>query len=111
MKDGIGEGFTREDHPDLANQLFAAYSKVEDAKSLASVIGEDELSDMDKKYIAFGKAFDEKFLSQSKNENRSIDETLDLGWELLGMLPKSELDRVNDKILEKYYKPMEESEN
>ena len=105
MKDGIGEGFTREDHPALANQLFAAYSKVEDAKSLASVIGEDELSDMDKKYIAFGKAFDSKFLSQGKYENRTITETLDLGWELLGMLPKSELDRVSDDILDKYYKP------
>ena len=104
MKDGIGEGFTREDHQDLANQLFAAYSRVEDAKSLASVIGEDELSDMDKKYIAFGKAFDERFLRQSRDENRSIEETLDLGWELLTMLPKSELDRVDVKILEKYYK-------
>lgn len=103
MKDGIGEGFTREDHPDLANQLFAAYSRVEDAKSLASVIGEDELSDMDKKYIAFGKAFDERFLRQSHDENRSIEETLDLGWELLRMLPKTELDRVDTKILEKYY--------
>ena len=104
MKDGIGEGFTREDHQDLANQLFASYSKVEDAKSLASVIGEDELSDMDKKYIAFGKAFDDKFLRQGKDENRSIEETLNLGWELLKMLPKSELDRVDDKILAKYYK-------
>ena len=103
MKDGIGEGFTRADHPELSNQLFAAYSKVEDAKSLASVIGEDELSDMDKKYIKFGRAFEEKFLTQGKNENRTIDDTLNLGWELLGMLPKSELDRVSDKTLEKYY--------
>ncbi|MBQ3463051.1 MAG: V-type ATP synthase subunit B, partial [Clostridia bacterium] len=109
MKDGIGEGFTREDHQDLANQLFAAYSKVEDAKSLASVIGEDELSEMDKKYIAFGKAFDEKFLRQAKDENRSIEETLNLGWELLTMLPKSELDRVDVKILDKYYKGEKEN--
>ena len=109
MKDGIGEGFTREDHQDLANQLFAAYSKVEDAKSLASVIGEDELSEMDKKYIAFGKAFDEKFLRQAKDENRSIEETLHLGWELLTMLPKSELDRVDVKILDKYYKGEKEN--
>ncbi len=108
MKDGIGEGFTREDHPALSNQLFAAYSKVEDAKSLASVIGEDELSDIDKKYIAFGRAFDERFLSQAKDENRSIEDTLNLGWELLGMLPKSELDRVSDDILNKYYKHAEE---
>ena len=109
MKDGIGEGFTREDHQDLANQLFAAYSKVEDAKSLASVIGEDELSEMDKKYIAFGKAFDERFLRQSREENRSIEETLNLGWELLTMLPKSELDRVDVKILDKYYKGEKEN--
>ena len=104
MKDGIGEGFTREDHQALANQLFSAYSKVNDAKSLASVIGEDELSDIDKKYIEFGKAFDEKFLTQGHQENRSINDTLDLGWSLLTMLPKSELDRVPDELLEKYYK-------
>ena len=110
MKGGIGEGFTRADHPELSNQLFAAYSKVEDAKSLASVIGEDELSDMDKKYIKFGRAFEEKFLTQGKNENRTIDDTLNLGWELLGMLPKSELDRVSDKTLEKYYRPVEDEE-
>lgn len=107
MKDGIGEGFTREDHPALANQLFASYSKVEDVKSLASVIGEDELSDVDKLYIEFGKEFDAKFLNQGEYENRSIEETLDLGWKLLGMLPKSELDRVSDDILDKYYTPYE----
>ncbi len=104
MKDGIGEGFTREDHPALSNQLFAAYSKVNDAKSLASVIGEDELSPIDKKYIEFGKAFEARFLSQGMHENRNIDETLNLGWELLSMLPKAELDRVSDDILDKYYK-------
>lgn len=107
MKDGIGEGFTREDHPALSNQLFAAYSRVEDAKSLASVIGEDELSETDKKYLAFGKAFEKQFLSQGMNENRSIEETLDLGWKLLGMLPRNELDRVQDEILDKYYTPAE----
>lgn len=104
MKDGIGEGFTRADHPELANQLFAAYSKVEDAKSLASVIGEDELSDIDKKYMAFGRAFEEKFLMQGKFENRSIGQTLDLGWQLLSMLPRTELDRVSDDTLDKFYK-------
>lgn len=104
MKDGIGEGFTREDHPALANQLFASYSKVNDAKSLASVIGEDELSPIDKKYLEFGKAFDKKFLTQGFHENRSITETLDLGWDLLSMLPRAELDRISDDILDKYYK-------
>lgn len=108
MKDGIGKGFTREDHPALSNQLFAAYSKVEDARSLASVIGEDELSAVDKKYIEFGKAFEEKFLSQGRDENRSIEETLNLGWKLLGMLPRTELDRVSDDILDKYYKSEQE---
>ncbi len=108
MKDGIGEGFTREDHPALSNQLFAAYSKVEEAKSLASVIGEDELSDIDKLYIRFGREFDARFLSQGSAENRSIEQTLDLGWELLGMLPRTELDRVSDDILDKYYTEREE---
>lgn len=103
MKDGIGEGFTREDHQALANQLFSAYSKVNDAKSLASVIGEDELSDIDKKYIYFGKEFDKRFLTQGMYENRTIEETLDLGWQLLKLLPKSELDRIPDEILDKYY--------
>lgn len=108
MKDGIGEGYTRADHPELSNQLFAAYSRVEDARSLASVIGEDELSDIDKKYMAFGKAFEEQFLMQDKFENRTIQTTLDLGWKLLSMLPRTELDRVSDEMLEKYYHPVEE---
>lgn len=103
MKDGIGEGFTREDHPALSNQLFAACSKVEEAKSLSSVIGEDELSETDKMYINFGKEFDARFLSQGKEENRTIEQTLDIGWELLRLLPKSELDRIPDEILDKYY--------
>ncbi len=105
MKDGIGEGFTREDHSSLANQLFSAYAKVQDAISLASVIGEDELSDIDKKYLEFGRAFENRFIKQGANENRSIEETLNLGWEILTLLPESELDRVSDELIEKYYKP------
>ncbi len=104
MKDGIGEGYTREDHADLANQLFSLYAKVQDAKALASVIGEDELSDDDKKIMQFGRQFDEEFINQG-NENRSIEETLDLGWKLLSTLPKSMLDRVDEKYIEKYYRP------
>lgn len=104
MKDGIGEGFTRADHQPLANQLFASYAKVIDARSLASVIGEEELSPIDKKYMEFGKLFEAKFVNQGFDENRSIEESLDLGWELLSTLPRTELDRVDDKLLDKYYK-------
>lgn len=104
MKDGIGAGYTREDHADLANQLFSLYAKVQDAKALASVIGEDELSDDDKRIMKFGRDFDEEFINQG-NENRSIEETLDLGWKLLSTLPKSMLDRVDEKYIEKYYRP------
>ena len=104
MKDGIGEGFTREDHADLANQLFALYAKVVEARSLASVIGEDELSSDLKKIIKFGKDFETKFINQGSHENRDIEKSLALGWELLSSLPKSSLDRVNDKLLEKYHR-------
>lgn len=109
MKDGIGEGYTRADHQDVANQLFASYAKVGDARALASVIGEDELSPLDKKYLEFGKAFEAHFVGQGQDENRTIQETLDIGWKLLHMLPREELDRVNTKILEQYY-PAEEKE-
>lgn len=103
MKDGVGKGFTREDHYDVSNQLFASYSKVQDARSLASVIGEDELSELDKQYLAFGDAFERRFVHQSLVENRTIAETLDLGWKLLTMLPRSELDRVDAKTIEAHY--------
>lgn len=103
MKDGIGAGFTREDHAALANQLLATYSKVQDAKALASVIGEDELSAEDKLLMAFGREFEAKFLNQSFTENRSIEQTLDLGWTLLSMLPRKMLDRVDDAILDAHY--------
>ncbi len=105
MKDGIGEGYTRSDHADVSNQLFACYAKVMDARALASVIGEDELSELDKAYMNFGKMFEKYFITQRPDENRSIDETLDLGWKLLSLLPKSALDRVNEKLLEEKYDP------
>ena len=104
MKDGIGESYTREDHGALSNQIFAAYSRVQDVRSLAQIIGEDDLGDIDKLYLNFGRAFEEKFVAQGARENRTIIETLDLGWEILSVLPKSELDRVEPEILEKYYK-------
>lgn len=107
MKDGIGEGYTRADHQDVANQLFSSYAKVGQARALASVIGEDELSPIDKKYLKFGVAFEKEYVGQGPSENRTIEQTLDLGWKLLGLLPKDELDRIDTKILDKYYKAEE----
>ncbi len=103
MKDGIGEDYTRDDHQAVANQLFSSYAKVGEARALASVIGEDELSPSDKKYLEFGKAFENRFVSQEENENRDVITTLNIGWELLHMLPKEELDRIDTKLIEKYY--------
>lgn len=109
MKDGIGEGYTREDHSTLANQLFSSYAKVQDARSLAGVIGEDELSANDKLLMEYGRVFEDRFIRQGQDENRSIAETLDLGWELLSLLPREELDRVDDETIKKYYKGKEEA--
>ncbi len=104
MKDGIGAEYTREDHQDVANQLFSSYARVGEARDLASVIGEDELSEVDQKYLQFGLAFEQEFVAQEAGENRSIEETLDIGWRLLGILPREELDRIDTRILEKYAK-------
>jgi len=103
MKDSIGEGFTRGDHPDLANQLYAAYAHVQEVRSLAAVIGEEELSTTDKKYLEFGQAFEQRFLRQGTDENRSIEMTLDLGWEVLSILPRDELTRVSEENLDAHY--------
>lgn len=102
MKDGIGAEYTREDHQALANQLFASYAKVQDTRSLAAVIGEDELNELDQNYILFGRLFEQYFLNQ-KDQNRDINFSLDLGWDLLGILPKGELGNVEDSLIEKYY--------
>lgn len=104
MKDGIGEGYTRKDHAEVANQIFSAYSRVQDIKSLAQVIGEDELSDTDKIYMEFGRAFEERFLTQYYYENRDIIETLDLAWDILSIIPRNELDRISPEILDEFYR-------
>jgi V/A-type H+-transporting ATPase subunit B len=103
MKDGIGEGQTREDHQNLYSQLYASYSRVSRIRSLASIIGEEELSETDRSYLKFGNAFENEFLSQGKDEIRTIEETLKLGWSVLNRLPESELTRVSKKEIEKYW--------
>jgi V/A-type H+-transporting ATPase subunit B len=110
MKDAIGEGQTRADHPDLANQLYAAYANVQDVRNLAEVIGEEELSDLDKQYLAFGKAFEEQFVSQGRQEARSLEETLNLGWKILGHLPKEELTQVTEKEIKEHYPEDEQND-
>lgn len=108
MKDGIGEGYTRADHADLSSQLFASYAKVADARALASVIGEEELSDTDKQYMTFGRAFEEQFIRQGESEDRSVEQTLDIGWSLLRLLPESELDRLPPELIAQYYRRTDE---
>ncbi len=109
MKDGIGEGMTREDHSAVASQLFAAYSKVKSVRNLSAIIGEEELSELDKLYLRFGKELEEKFFVQGEYEDRSIEETLDLGWKILSILPESELVRIKSDLIEKYLPKKEEA--
>lgn len=105
LKDkGIGDGKTREDHADTMNQLFSSYARGKEAKELSAILGEAALTSVDKKYAKFAEEFERKYISQGFDTNRSIDETLDLGWELLSILPKSELKRIKDKYIEKYLK-------
>ena len=108
MKDGIGEGMTRDDHSAVASQLFAAYSKVKSIRNLAAIIGEEELGEVDRMYLKFGEALEGQFFTQGEYENRSIEETLDLGWKLLKILPKNELYRIKPELIEKYYPKDEE---
>ena len=103
MKDGVGKGYTREDHPALASQLFASYAYVKRVRALADIIGEDEVSSGDKVYLKFGEAFERRFLAQGERENRSIEQTLDLGWEVLSLLPRDQLHRVSPALLDAHF--------
>ncbi|NLW59516.1 MAG: V-type ATP synthase subunit B [Firmicutes bacterium] len=104
LKDkGIGAGKTREDHADTMNQLFAAYARGKEAKDLAVILGEAALTDLDKKFAAFADEFEDRYVRQGFEENRSIEETLDLGWELLRLIPRGELKRIRQEYLDKYY--------
>ena len=103
LKDkGIGAGKTREDHAPTMNQLFAAYSRGKDAKELAVILGDAALSDVDKMYAAFADEFEKQYVSQGYDANRTIEETLNLGWKLLKMLPRNELKRIRDAMIDKY---------
>jgi V/A-type H+-transporting ATPase subunit B len=104
MKDGVGEGLTREDHVAISAQLYAAYSHVAAVRGLASVIGEEELSPMDRQFLHFGDAFEQRYMNQGEDENRSVEQTLDIAWEVAGILPRSELSRLDDELLERYYR-------
>jgi V/A-type H+/Na+-transporting ATPase subunit B len=103
MKDGIGQGRTRKDHAQVAAQLFASYAKVKKIRALAAIVGEEELSDLDKLYLKFGVTFEDQFLSQGYEENRSIEQTLEIGWRMLSVLPRDELYRIAREDIEKYY--------
>jgi V/A-type H+-transporting ATPase subunit B len=103
MKDGIGEGKTRSDHSRWGSQLYASYAHVQDVRALASVIGEEELTLVDQQYLRFGRAFEQEFVTQGTNENRTIEQTLEVGWRLLSLLPKDELTRVSPAEIDQYY--------
>jgi V/A-type H+-transporting ATPase subunit B len=104
MKDGVGEGYTRADHPVLASQLFACYARVKRTRALAAVIGEEELAPLDKLYLNFGEALERRFLSQGEFENRPLETTLDIGWEVLSQLPRGELHRVSETMMKAHYR-------
>lgn len=104
MKDGIGEGYTTKEHPDVANQLFSSYSKVQDIRSLAQIIGESDLTEVDQHYMEFGRMFETRFIRQHLDESRDITKSLDIAWEVLSLLPKSELDRLSTDIIEAFYR-------
>jgi V/A-type H+-transporting ATPase subunit B len=105
MKDGIGEGHTRADHPDIASQMYAAYARVKEVRSLASVVGEEELSEVDRSYLRFGEEFETTFVGQGNTENRDIVTTLNRAWDVVSILPEGELYRVTEEEIRKYYRP------
>ncbi|MFC7043520.1 ATP synthase subunit B [Halonotius sp. GCM10025705] len=103
MDDGIGEGLTREDHGDVANQMYAAYAEGENLRDLVNIVGREALSDRDNKYLDFADDFETDFIDQGFDTNRELEDTLDLGWELLSKLPKEELNRIDEEFIETYY--------
>jgi V/A-type H+-transporting ATPase subunit B len=110
MDDGIGEGLTRGDHADVKDQIFAAYAEGEDLRDLVNIVGREALSDLDNKYLDFADRFEEEFVDQGYDTNRDIDETLELGWDLLSMLPKDALNRIDEELIEEHYREEEQAE-
>jgi len=110
MDDGIGEGLTREDHGDVSDQMYAAYAEGEDLRDLVNIVGREALSERDNKFLDFADRFEEEFVQQGYDTNRSIDETLDLGWDLLSDLPKTELNRIDEELIEEHYREDETAE-
>jgi V/A-type H+-transporting ATPase subunit B len=103
MKDGIGEGSTREDHAEVANQVYDAYSRAQEVRALAGIVGKAGLTEIDLKYMDVGDVFEKEFLSQATDENRTIEETLAILWKIVSKLPKNEITKIKDKHVEKYY--------
>jgi len=108
MDRGIGEGRTREDHADVSNQLYAAYAEGCDLRDLVSIVGEDALSERDRKFLRFADEFEKQFVSQDKHEDRSIEQTLTIAWDLLSLIPTSELKKIDEKHIKKYLKKTKE---
>ena len=104
MAEGIGKERTREDHHQLSNQLYSAYADGCDLRDLVAVVGEEALTERDRKYLEFADIFEKRFVSQGRDENRSFEETLNLGWNLFSTFPKAELKKIDEKHIEKYYK-------
>ncbi|WP_262180027.1 ATP synthase subunit B [Haloarcula laminariae] len=110
MDDGIGEGLTRADHADVKDQIFAAYAEGEDLRDLVNIVGREALSDLDNKYLDFADRFEDEFVDQGTDTDRDIDETLELGWDLLSMLPKDALNRIDEELIEEHYREDETAE-
>jgi V/A-type H+-transporting ATPase subunit B len=110
MDDGIGEGLTRADHADVSDQMYAAYAEGEDLRDLVNIVGREALSERDNKYLDFADRFEAEFVDQGFDTNRSIDETIEIGWDLLSMLPKAELNRIDEDLIEEHYRDEEVEE-
>jgi V/A-type H+-transporting ATPase subunit B len=108
MDDGIGEGYTREDHADVSDQLYAAYAEGEDLRDLVNIVGREALSERDNKYLDFADAFEEEFVQQGYDTDRDVSETLDIGWDLLSELPREELNRIDEELIDEYYRNAEQ---